>query len=121
MTTTATRRAVLADVELPDFGMPAEEPLLPASIYGERLERLRARMEVRGYHQLVVWADREHSANISYLTGFDPRFEDAVLVVTPNDDPAVLVGNENLATAGVGAAAAAVLPVPGLQPARSAP
>ncbi len=99
MRTATTRSAVLADVELPDFGMPESEPLLPAAIYGERLERLRARMEVRGYDQLVVWADREHSANVSYLTGFDPRFEDAVLVVTPDGDPAVLVGNENFATA----------------------
>ena len=99
MRTTATRKAMLADVELPEFGMPAEEPLLPASIYGDRLQQLRARMEVRGYDQLVVWADREHSANIAFLTGFDPRFEDAVLVVTPTGDPAVLVGNENFATA----------------------
>ena len=97
--TLATRKASLADIELPDFGMPAEEPLLPASIYGERLERLRCRMEARDYDHLVVWADREHSANVSYLTGFDPRFEDAVLVVTPTGDPAVLVGNENFATA----------------------
>ena len=56
-------------------------------------------MEARDYDHLVVWADREHSANVSYLTGFDPRFEDAVLVVTPTGDPAVLVGNENFATA----------------------
>ena len=35
------RGGVLADVELPDFGMPATEPLLPPTIYAERLERLR--------------------------------------------------------------------------------
>ena len=97
--TTATRKAVLAEVELPNFGMPSEEPLLPASIYGERLERLRARMDASRYDCLVVWADREHSANVSYLTGFEPRFEDAVLVVTLDGDPAMLVGNENFATA----------------------
>ena len=97
--TLATRRAVLADVELPAFGMPATEPLLPVSIYAERLERLRTRMEQRRYDHLVVWADREHSANLAYLTGFDPRFEEAVLVVSPGGDPALLVGNENLATA----------------------
>ena len=34
-----------------------------------------------GYDHLVVWGDREHSANIAYLTGFDPRFEEAVLIV----------------------------------------
>jgi Creatinase/Prolidase N-terminal domain len=100
MTTTDTRTARLADVELPYFGMPQTEPLLPASLYGDRLERLRARMEARGYDRLVVWADREHSANLAYLTGFDPRFEEAVLVVGPDSPPALLVGNECYGMAG---------------------
>jgi hypothetical protein len=96
---TATRKAVLADIALPDFGMPVTEPLLPPSIHAERVERLRARMEERGYDRLVVWADREHSANVAYLTGFDPRFEEAVLVVGRSGDPAMLVGNECFASA----------------------
>jgi hypothetical protein len=95
----ATRKAALADVELPDFGMPAAEPVLPAPIYSARVERLRARMDERGYDRLVVWADREHSANVAYLTGFDPRFEEAVLVIGRSGDPAMLVGNECFATA----------------------
>ena len=96
---TAQKQAVLADIELPDFGMPAVEPLLPPSIFAERVERLRARMDERGYDRLVVWADREHSANVAYLTGFDPRFEEAVLVVGARGDPALLVGNECFASA----------------------
>ncbi len=92
--TTANRRCRLAEVVLPDFGMPLTEPLLPASTYRDRMERLRSAMEVRGYDRIVVWADREHSANIAYLTGFDPRFEEAVLVVGASGDPAILVGNE---------------------------
>ena len=63
-------------------------------------------MDARGYDHLVVWADREHSANLAYLSGFDPRFEEAVLVVGPSGDPAVLVGNEC-----AGMAAAAPLPM----------
>jgi hypothetical protein len=94
MATTANRQARLAEVALPDFGMPQTEPLLPASIYAERMERLRSRMEARGYDHLVVWGDREHSANISYLTGFDPRFEEAVLLVGASSHPAILLGNE---------------------------
>ena len=94
MTTTVTRRAVLADVELPGFGMPLSEPLLPTSIFAERLDRLRARMDARRYDYLVVWADREHSANLAYLTGFDPRFEEAVLIISRSGDPVLLVGNE---------------------------
>jgi hypothetical protein len=98
MATNTKRHVRLADVALPDFGMPVMEPLLPASIYADRLQRLRSRMEERGHGHLVVWGDREHSANIAYLTGFDPRFEEAVLVVGPKNDPAndpaILLGNE---------------------------
>ncbi len=87
-------RARLAEITLPDFGMPANEPLLPPSIFAGRLDRLRSAMETHRYDHVVVWADREHSANIAYLTGFDPRFEEAVLIVAATGDPAILLGNE---------------------------
>jgi Xaa-Pro aminopeptidase len=86
--------ARLTEIDLPDFGMPETTPAIPAAIYADRLERLRARSEDEGYDRLVVYADREHSANLAYLTGFDPRFEEAMLVVGPSDEPAILVGNE---------------------------
>jgi Xaa-Pro aminopeptidase len=92
--------ARLAEVDLPEFGMPEEAPEIPASMYAHRLQRLRARMDENGYDRIVVYADREHSANLSYLTGFDPRFEEAVLVVGPADEPAILVGNECYGMAG---------------------
>lgn len=92
--------ARLAEIELPDFRMPAAMPQIPAAMYAERLERLRVRMDERGYDRLVIYADREHSANLSFLTGFDPRFEEAILVVDPTGEPAILVGNECWGTAG---------------------
>ncbi len=91
--------ARLAHVDLPDFGMPDEEPLIPPSIHAGRLERVREAMERRGYDRLVFYADREHSANLSWLTGFDPRFEEAILMVGPVAEPAILVGNECWGTA----------------------
>ena len=87
-------RARLAHVELPELGMPARMPTLPAELYHARLQRTRERAAQRGLDVLIVYADREHSANLSYLTGFDPRFEEAVLVVAPDGEPAILVGNE---------------------------
>ena len=90
----------LATIELPDFGLPDECPELPVEIYPARLERLRERAERRGYDRLVVYADREHSASMSFLTGFDPRFEEAILIVGPVGDPAILVGNECYGMAG---------------------
>jgi hypothetical protein len=67
-------RARLADVTLPEFGMPDAEPLIPSAVYAGRLDRLHRAMDGRGYDRLIVYADREHSANLAWLTGFDPRF-----------------------------------------------
>ena len=98
--TTTSTTARLAEIALPEIGMPTAEPQVPAATYADRMERLRAAMDARGYDHLVVWADREHSANIAYLTGFDPRFEEALLVVGAESEPAILVGNECYGMAG---------------------
>ena len=99
-------KARLVEIQLPEFGMPTKMPEIPASVYRARLERLRTRMAALGYDRLAVYADREHSANLAYLTGFDPRFEEALLIVGPTGNPAILVGNEC-----VGMADAAPLPM----------
>ena len=90
----------LAEVQLPAFGMPDAMPEVTSATYAARLERLRERMERAGVDRLLVYADREHSANLAYLTGFDPRFEEALLAVGPAGDPAILVGNECFGMAG---------------------
>jgi Xaa-Pro aminopeptidase len=99
-------RPRLRTLDLPDLGEPEARPEIPAELYRRRLERLRKRAAARGYRRLVVYADREHSANLAWLTGFDPRFEEALLIVGPDGDPAILVGNECY-----GIAAAAPLPM----------
>jgi Xaa-Pro aminopeptidase len=99
-------RARLARLDLPDFGMPTERPEIEPAIYLGRVERLRERAAATGYDQLVVYADREHSASLSYLTGFDPRFEEAILVLGPTGMPTLLAGNEC-----IGLARAAPLPL----------
>lgn len=98
-------KARLAPIDLPNFGMPDERPEIPAATYLERLERLRARAREAGFDRLVIYADREHSATIAWLTGFDPRFEEAILIVDGRDatidaQPAILVGNECWGMAG---------------------
>jgi hypothetical protein len=94
------REPRLADIDLPAFGMPAAMPEIAPATYRDRLARLRERADARGLDRVVVYADREHSATISFLTGFDPRFEEALLVIGPDGDPAVLVGNECWGIAG---------------------
>ena len=87
--------AALRQVPLPDFGSPVEQPVVPSDIYRERFARFVSRCRAMGLHAVMVYGDREHSANISYLTGFDPRFEEALLIVPPTGDPAILTGPEN--------------------------
>ena len=97
---TSSGKARLVEVPLPDFGPSGPAPDISPGLYAERVEQLRARASERGYDRLVVYADREHSANLAFLTGFDPRFEEAVLVLGPEAEPAILVGNECWGMAG---------------------
>jgi hypothetical protein len=98
--------AHVGHLDLPDFGTPETVPEIPDHVYATRMQTLKARAADIGYDLVVVYADREHSATISYLTGFDPRFEEALLIFGTEGDPSVLVGNEC-----VGIAAAAPLPM----------
>ena len=94
-------RAHLATLDLPAFGGPAATPAIPPGTYAARIERLRGRLRERGLDRLLVYGDREHSANLAYLTGFDPRFEEALLVLAAGDgEPAILAGNECFGMAG---------------------
>ena len=90
-------RVELAEIALPEFGLPREEPTIPAATYETRVAAARQRADNAGYDLLMVYADREHFANLAYLTGFDPRFEEALLILAPDRPPTLLVGNEDMA------------------------
>lgn len=96
----------LEQVDLPDFGRASTMPRLDPPIYTARMTRFRRRIEAHGFDAAVIYADREHSANLSYLSGFDPRFEEAVFVIGDEEQPLLLTGNEC-----VGMASAAPLPM----------
>lgn len=86
----------LIRIDWPDNGSPDLPPPLTLAECTARLQALRKAAEGRGHDVIVVYGDREHAANLHWLTGFDPRFEEAVLVVTPGD-ALLLAGNECLA------------------------
>src|SRR5215469_9040178 len=90
-------RVELAEMTLPEFGLPSVEPTIPATTYEARVSAARQRASESGYDALLVYADREHFANLAYLTGFDPRFEEALLILTQDRIPTLLVGNEDMA------------------------
>ncbi|MDM7933250.1 hypothetical protein [Tabrizicola sp.] len=86
----------LIRIDWPDHGTPDLPPALSLTECETRLRALRGVAAAQGYDVIVVYGDREHAANLHWLTGFDPRFEEAVLVVTPGD-ALLLAGNECLA------------------------
>ena len=83
----------LRTVDVPDFGLPLERPTIPAATYEARCA---AALERCGADWLAVYADREHAANIEFLTGFEPRFEEAVLLLGSGGRRIVVTGNENI-------------------------
>ncbi len=90
----------LIRIDWPDFGTPDLPPALTLPEMRGRLAAFRRAIAARGYGAAVVYGDREHAANMQWLTGFDPRFEEAVLVVTPGD-ALLLAGNECLPYTGI--------------------
>jgi hypothetical protein len=87
-------KARLAPITLPDFGAPTIEPELGADIYVSRHKRSLKAMRKHGYDALIIYGDREHMANISWASGYDPRFEEALYIVVPGRKPHLLIGNE---------------------------
>lgn len=87
---------MLVSLDWPDFGRAAAPPPFRVSReeYARRHELLRARMRAHGCTHLLVYGDREHFANLLWTAGLDPRFEEALLILTPDRDPLLLLGNE---------------------------
>src|SRR5262245_19266485 len=71
----------LEEIDLPDFGLPARQPAISAETYRARIAALGDRAEAENLDVLVVYGDREHFANLAYLTGYDPRFEESLFLL----------------------------------------
>ena len=92
---TASQNFCLKRVTYPKIGFPHEpRPEIPAAVFARRLARLRASMAGQNLEAMVVYADREHFANLAWLTNYDPRFEEALAVVRPTGKPVLFIGNE---------------------------
>jgi len=84
----------LKEIAWPNFDTCKQPDDIVSSELEKRLADTRAMMERRNLTHLVVYADREHFANLMYLAHFDPRFEEALLIVDLKNNPLILVGNE---------------------------
>ena len=77
-----------------------EENLIPINLSDETMQerkaKLLSKMKKSSYEALIIYADLEHGSNFEYLTGFLPRFEEALLVIKVSGESHLVLGNENL-------------------------
>ncbi|HCB1498707.1 TPA: M24 family metallopeptidase [Klebsiella michiganensis] len=66
----------------------------------QRRAKVLANMRQQALDTLIIYADKEHGGNFEYLTGFIPRFEEALLVLHQDGEAVLVLGNENLKLAG---------------------
>ncbi len=90
----AVRGVGLRQVLLPEFGEPSVMPAIPKQLYVNRVEECLLHAKAAGFDLVIVYGDREHVANIAYLSGYDPRFEEALLIFGKTETPQLLIGNE---------------------------
>jgi hypothetical protein len=94
----------MPDVVLRQIPLPEEEaagpepPAIAAEEYARRCDVTLARA---GTPWVAIYGDREHSANLLFLSGFDPRFEEALLLLGPDRRRVLLLGNEGLIHAAI--------------------
>lgn len=93
---TEPRRIVVKNIPQPDCWLDVPSVPLTDATLKKRKSRVLARMAQLSLETLIVYADKEHGANFEYLTGFIPRFEEALLVLHQDGEAVLVLGNENL-------------------------
>lgn len=82
---------------LPEMKITNQVPVYTNEDYHNRFQSLASLMKTQDLDHLVIYGDREHFSNIFFLTGFEPRFEEALLVFSKDKwPPLLIVGNEGL-------------------------
>lgn len=96
MTTRDTAAYLLKTIPEPECYSTLPCIALSDATMAERLARVMENMRQAHLDTLVIYADKEHGANFEYLTGFIPRFEEALLVIDHQGSASYIMGNENL-------------------------
>lgn len=78
-----------------------EVPVVTTEEYLARIEALLDLADEREYTHVLVYADREHYSNMEYLSNFDPRFEEALLVLRRDEIPKAILGKEGMMYSGI--------------------
>jgi len=92
----AIERIVYKQVKKPELDCSNVPVILDDATMQERYEKVLFRMHAEAIDTLIIYADLEHGNNFEYLTGFLPRFEEALLVIHSDRQNFMIMGNENL-------------------------
>ena len=86
-----------AELSLCEKPIPLNHEQIPevtSEELNQRLQRLWQSELAQEYSAIVIYADREHFSNVHYFTNYDPRFEEALLLLRRGCTPWLLIGNE---------------------------
>ena len=72
----------------------ANAPVITAQEYEQRISALLE--HGAAYSHLIGYADKEHFSNLDYLIGYDPRYEECILVLRRDQLPVLILGNEGM-------------------------
>ncbi|MGN1388176.1 MAG: M24 family metallopeptidase [Bulleidia sp.] len=90
------KKVILKEIPEPERDCSLVPHSLSDQTIQMRKQKVLQQMHIRNLDTLVVYGDLEHGGNFEYLTGFLPRFEEALLVLHADGRAYLLLGNENL-------------------------
>lgn len=83
----------LERIAWPEMEVPQARPVITDL---ELLQRCDALFEGAGCDWVCVYGDKEHYANLLFLIDFDPRFEEALLVLGASGQRYLIAGSEGM-------------------------
>jgi Xaa-Pro aminopeptidase len=92
----AYKNVILSEILSPSCDNDKTPVILSDETMKERKNKVIALMKKENLDTIIVYADVEHGGNFEYLTGFIPRFEEALLVLHQDESACLILGNENL-------------------------
>lgn len=86
---------IVKDVTPPMTDNSNQPVLISKETALERRDKIISRMKESGFSSVIVYADKEHGGSFEYLTGFIPRFEEALQILNVDGTSTLILGNEN--------------------------
>jgi len=90
-----TMSVALERIAYPEIELPSEIPFIGSDEFDKRMDLILKSMAEEEFDFLVVYGDREHAANLQYVCGIDPRFEEMIAIINTSGEIYLLLGNED--------------------------